>query len=79
MSNGMPFTPNTEQTAIAIAYRNTGFIADQVMPYATVGLREYKWAEHVKDEKFTLADTKIGRKASPNQVEFSIEIERAQL
>ena len=73
MSNGMPFTPNTEQTAIAIAYRNTGFIADQVMPYATVGLREYKWAEHVKDEKFTLADTKIGRKASPNQVEFSVE------
>ena len=73
MSNGMPFTPNVEQTAIAIAYHNKGFIADQVMPYAPVGKREYKWSEHIKDEKFTLVDTKIGRKSSPNQVEFSVK------
>ena len=32
MSNGMPFTPDTEQTAIAIAYKNKKLIADQLAP-----------------------------------------------
>ncbi|MCG9710226.1 capsid protein [Pseudoalteromonas sp. Isolate3] len=73
MSNGMPFTPDTEQTAIAIAYRNRALVADQLAPYSPVNLRTYKWTEFKKGEKFTLTDSKIGRKSSPNQVEFGVE------
>jgi len=73
MSNGMPFTPDVEQTAIAIAYRNRALVADTLAPYSPVGLRNYKWTEYKKGEKFTVVDDKIGRKSSPNQVEFSVE------
>ena len=72
MSNGMPFTPDVEQTAIAIAYRNRALVADTLAPYSPVGLRNYKWTEYKKGDKFTLPDTKIGRKSSPNQVEFGV-------
>ncbi|OHU85522.1 MULTISPECIES: capsid protein [Pseudoalteromonas] len=72
MSNGMPFTPDVEQTAVAIAYTNRRLIADTVIPYAPVGRREYKWTLYKAEEKFTVPDTKIGRKSSPNQVEFSV-------
>ena len=73
MSNGMPFTPDVEQTAIAIAYRNRALVADTLAPYSPVGLRNYKWTEYIKGEKFTVVDDKIGRKSTPNQVEFSVE------
>ena len=73
MSNGMPFTPDIEQTAVAIAYSNRRLIADTVIPYAPVGRREYKWTLYKTEEKFTVPDTKIGRKSSPNQVEFSVD------
>ncbi|NUZ10162.1 capsid protein [Pseudoalteromonas sp. McH1-7] len=71
MSNGMPFTPDTHQTAIAIAYHNRALIANTLMPYSSVNRREYKWGEYEKAAKFTLPDTKIGRKSGPNQVEFT--------
>ena len=73
MSNGMPFTPDVEQTAIAIAYRNRALVADILAPYSAVNRREFKWTEYKKGEKFTVVDDKIGRKSSPNQVEFSVE------
>lgn len=73
MSNGMPFTPDVEQTAIAIAYRNKALVADILAPYSAVNRREFKWTEYKKGEKFTVVDDKIGRKSSPNQVEFSVE------
>ena len=50
MSNGMPFTPDTEQTAIAIAYRNRALVADQLAPYSPDNLRTYKWTEFKKGE-----------------------------
>lgn len=71
MSNGFPFTPNTEQTAIAIAYRNRQMIADQVCPRAPVGLMQFKYLEFDPSETMTEVDTKVGRKSSPNKVEFS--------
>ncbi|MEM5546992.1 capsid protein [Pseudoalteromonas fuliginea] len=72
MSNGMPFTPDVEQTAIAIAYTNKKLIADNLAPYSSVGKRSFEWTEYNKGDKFTLPDTKIGRKSSPNQVEFGV-------
>ncbi|AOT08251.1 hypothetical protein [Pseudoalteromonas luteoviolacea] len=73
MSDGMPFTPDVQQTAIAIAYNNRQLIADRLLPYASVNRREYKWGEYNLADKFTVPDTKIGRKSEPNQVEFGYE------
>ncbi|WP_105198968.1 capsid protein [Pseudoalteromonas sp. T1lg10] len=77
--NGMPFTPDTEQTAVAIAYSNRKLIADQLAPYSPVGKREFKWMEFGKGDKFTVPDTKIGRKSSPNQVEFGSKEQTASV
>ncbi|MEC4091830.1 capsid protein [Pseudoalteromonas rubra] len=79
MSNGMPFTPDVEQTAIAIAYSNRKLIAENLVPYAPVGKREYKWTSYKTEEKFTLTDTKIGRKSAPNQVEFTVDEEKGSV
>jgi len=66
-----PFPIQPELTAIAIAYKNAGLIADQVLPYVPVGKQEFKYLKHTKNERFTVPDTHVGRKSTPNQVEFS--------
>lgn len=65
-----PFVVNPELTAVALAYRNKAAIADLVLPRVTVGTQEYKWTLFNKDERFTLPDTRVGRKGKPNEVEF---------
>lgn len=79
MSNGMPFTPNTEMTAIAIAYRNRQMIADAVAPRVGVGLREFKYLEFDPRETMTEVNTLVGRKSSPNQVEFTADEKTASV
>ncbi|AZZ98258.1 hypothetical protein [Pseudoalteromonas sp. R3] len=71
MSNGLPFTPNTEQTAIAIAYRNHKMIADDVCPRVPVGAAKFEYSVFDLAERLTVPDTLIGRKSEPNQVEFT--------
>ncbi len=66
-----PFPITPELTAIAIAYRNEALIADQVLPYVQVGKKEFKYLSYEKSERFTLPDNYIGRKGTPNQVEFN--------
>lgn len=71
MSNRAPFPINPELTAIAIAYRNTKLIADEVMPRSPVGKKEFKYLKHTLAEGFTLPNTLVGRTGKPNQVEFT--------
>ncbi len=66
-----PFPVQPELTAIAIAYRNTRLIADDVLPRVGVGAQTFKYLKHTKEDRFTLPDTKVGRKSSPNEVDFS--------
>jgi hypothetical protein len=66
-----PFPITPELTAIAIAYRNPALIADQVLPYVPVGKKEFKYWKYEKPERFTLPDNYVGRKSTPNQVEFN--------
>ncbi|PAU86328.1 phage capsid protein [Pseudomonas sp. WN033] len=70
MSNA-PFPITPALTAIAIAYRNTRLIADQVLPRVPVGAQEFKYLKHDLAEGFTVPDTKVGRKSRVNQVDFS--------
>lgn len=66
-----PFPVDPALTAISIAYRNTSYIADSVLPRVPVGRAEYKYFEFPLEEGFTLPDTKVGRKGKPNEVEFT--------
>jgi hypothetical protein len=66
-----PFPITPELTAIAIAYRNPALIADQVLPYVPVGKKEFKYWKYEKPERYTLPDNYVGRKSTPNQVEFN--------
>lgn len=66
-----PFVPSPQYTAIALAYTNRQLIADEVLPRMTVTAREFKWDLHTKADAFQVPDTHVGRKGSPNEVEFS--------
>lgn len=70
MPGNAPFPIQPELTAIAIAYRNDGLIADAVLPRIPVGTQEFKYLKYRLDESFTVQDTRVGRKSAPNKVEF---------
>jgi len=55
-------------TAIAIAYRNPGYIADLVLPRIRVGKQAFKFLQYAAETQFTVADTLVGRRSRPNQV-----------
>ena len=69
MSNA-PFPITPELTAVALAYRNNRLIADEVLPRTPVGMQEFKYLKYALEDGFTIPDTKVGRKGTPNQVEF---------
>src|SRR5690242_2969427 len=66
-----PFPIQPHLTAIAIGYRNPLLIADGVLPRVPVGMQEFKYLKHTKEEVFTLPDTRVGRKGRPNEVDFT--------
>lgn len=66
-----PFPIDPQLTAVAIAYRNTKLIADEVLPRVPVESPAFKWLEYDFSERFTLPNTRVGRTSQPNQVEFS--------
>jgi len=66
-----PFPITPALTGIAMAYRNETLIADEVLPRKTVGSKQFKWYKWTLAEGFTLPDTKVGRRSSPNEMEFT--------
>ena len=66
-----PFPVMPELTAVAIAYRNTRLIADDVLPRVPVGAQNFKYLVYPKGSFFTVGDTSVGRKGQPQQVEFT--------
>lgn len=66
-----PFPIQPELTAITLAYRNTRFIADSVLPRVPVGTQEFKYLTHAAADGFTIPNTLVGRKGKVNEVEFS--------
>jgi len=65
-----PFPVDPVLTAIAIAYRNARYIADDVLPRTPVARQEFKWQQYHLGDGFTLPDTRVGRLSAPNQVTF---------
>jgi hypothetical protein len=66
-----PFPVNPEYTAVALAYRNNAMIADAVLPRVGVGAQNFKYLSYPMGETITVPETKVGRKGSPNTVEFT--------
>lgn len=66
-----PFPIDPQRTAIAIAYRNPAYIADEVLPRVTVATQEFKYLEYPLAESFTVPDTLVGRKGRPNEVDLT--------
>lgn len=71
MSNPRPFPLDTRLTGISLAYTNKTLIADSVLPRVPVGGQTFKWLNFNKADRFTIPNTRIGRKGMPNEVEFS--------
>ena len=63
-----PYPIDPALTAIAIAYKNPGYIADQVAPRITVGKQAFKFMQYGVDTFFNTPDTLIGRRSAANQV-----------
>ncbi len=68
-----PFPIIPALCAVAIGYRNEEMIADQVLPYVTVPAREFYYLDFTGIDIFTVPELEIGRKSSPNEVEFGAE------
>ena len=60
-----------ERTAIAVAYSNAAYVADEVLPRRPVASKEYRYTEYPLAESFTVPDTRIGRRSAPTMVHFS--------
>ncbi|MGV1802565.1 capsid protein [Agrobacterium vitis] len=73
--SGTPFPIDPVLTGIIIAYKNNTLIADQVLPRLTPNLpkKKFTWWQFDFGQFITVPDTKVGRKSSPNEVEFQAE------
>jgi hypothetical protein len=72
------FPVDPVMTAIVIAYRNKRLIADEIFPYVPVGKSLFKYLVFDLEQGFTLPSTLVGRKSTPNKVEFGgSEVEAA--
>lgn len=63
-----PYPIDPALTAIAIAYRNPGYIADVVLPRIRVGKQAFKFMQYATETQFTAPDSLVGRRSRPNQV-----------
>lgn len=69
----VPMTP--EMTGIMVAYRNTSFISDLVLPPITAK-KAFTYRKYNLADGFNIPDTFVGRKGTPGQVEMTyIEID----
>lgn len=65
-----PFVIVPELTAVAVAYRQGSYIADDVLPRVPVSTKQFRWQKYALGDAFTAPETLVGRKGTPNQVEF---------
>lgn len=64
-----PFPIDPDLTSLVIAYRNEAMIADQVLPRVRVGKQEFKYFKANLVDGFTVPDTRVARKGTPNMTD----------
>lgn len=65
-----PFYVDPYLTSIAVSYSNGLMIADSVLPRVPVGKEEFRWWKYEQADKFTVPDSKVGRKSLVHEIEF---------
>lgn len=70
MAQKHPFPVDPELTQISMVYRNRRMIGDDVLPRVPVGKTEFKYTVFKKEDRFTVPETRVGRKSRVNEVEF---------
>ena len=70
MATNQPFSTAARLSQIAMAVKPVGMIADQAAPRIAVPSEEFIYTKYTVEDRFTITDTRIGRKSEPNQVEF---------
>jgi hypothetical protein len=74
----VPFVQDPTLTAVAIAYRNPKLIADMVLPrVAPVGKKDYGYNTYPLGQAFTVPNTAVGRRGTPNQLSFEAQRQTA--
>ena len=68
-----PFPIDPVLVAITVAYRNTAYIADDVLPRVQVGKQEFKWWLYPIEESFRIPETLVGRRSRPNEIDLTAE------
>ena len=58
-------------TSIALAYKNSKLIADDVLPRSTVERQVFKYNAYAKGDAFTVPNTYVGRTSAPRQLDWS--------
>lgn len=63
-----PYPIDPALTAIAVAYKNPGYVADLVLPRVPVGKQKFSFLSYSTDTMFNAPDTRVGRRSKPNEV-----------
>ena len=79
MPEQAPFPIDPRLSGIAVAYRNSRMIADDVLPRSPVGQRQFKYLVYERDERFTIPRDTVGRKGQVQEVEFGASEETASV
>lgn len=74
MSANMPFHVNPELTGIALAYRNTGYIADEILPRVPVSQKSFQYKKYDNSAFLNIPNSEIGRKGLPETMELKSEL-----
>lgn len=76
-----PFPYNDQDTAIALSAsgKASGFVADEIMPYARVDNRKYNWRNHDFGDELQVVDDVVSDKGQLNEVEYSGTKETGQV
>lgn len=67
------YTPDRERTAIALAFRPEGFIADQVLPRVQVTKSQFIYTKFESKGLNVIPETQIGNHSEANLVDFNKE------
>lgn len=75
-----PFPIVARLAAIAIAYTNDAFIADQVLPYVLAPEEKFYYPDFTGHDIFSVPEgLEVGRKGAPQEVEFTSELKESSV
>lgn len=75
----IPYEVNPELTGISLAYRNSDYIADKVLPRVTVTQKAFQYRKYSEKAFLTVPETEVGRTGMPNKMTIQSKLETESL